>query len=86
MPGDSLSFTGVLAARYKPWAATMLPYYAIFFGIACVVSMVSLLCKGTFLVGKLRSRYADSYAAAGAQEVTVRDALDQNRCAGFSAV
>jgi hypothetical protein len=45
-----------------------------------------LLCKGTFLVGKLRSRYADSSAAAGAQAVKVRDALDQNRCAGFSAV
>jgi hypothetical protein len=78
--GDCMSFSGVVRARYKPWAQQLLPPYAVFFGISCVASFISMASKGTFLFDKLRSRSSDSYVALSAEELRIQDALDHNRC------
>ena len=81
-----MSFSGVVRARHKLWAQKLLPPYAVFFGIACVVSFISLASKGTFLFDKLRSRSSElsGPVTLTVQELRMKDALDQNRCVGAS--
>ena len=81
-----MSFSGVVRARHKLWAQKLLPPYAVFFGIASVVSFISLASKGTFLFDKLRSRSSELSGSVTwtVEELRMKDALDHNRCVGAS--
>ena len=82
--GDALCFSAVLSTRHKPWAEKLIPPYALFFGLGCVASLISILSHTTFCVDKLRSRHFGGSSGGGPnamsiEELRMKDALDHNR-------
>ena len=81
--GDALCFSAVLSTRHKPWAEKLIPPYALFFGLGCVASLISILSHTTFCFDKLRSRHFGGGGggpnAMSIEELRMKDALDHNR-------
>ena len=75
--GDSFTFATMLGMQHIDWVQTLLIPWIIFFAVAAVASVFSILSKLHFFVGKMRSNFARrTYLSASA--VTVNDALAQN--------
>ncbi len=75
--GDSFTFATMLGMQHIDWAQSLLVPWIIFFAVAAVASVFSILSKLHFFVGKMRSNFARrTYLSASA--VTVNDALAQN--------
>jgi hypothetical protein len=62
-----------------PWVAQLMIPYFVFFGVACVVSVFTLVQKGKLLVDKFRRRHAASHDAAELHMETLKEKLDANK-------
>jgi hypothetical protein len=61
---DGLFTFNVYKHHEKPWVAQLVIPYLVLFGIACIVSLFTLVQKSKLLIGKFRQRHAAQQDAA----------------------
>ena len=76
---DGVFASNVFKLNEKPWVAQLLVPYIIFFGVACVVSVFTLVHKGKLLSDKFRRRHAAPSDAAGVSVESLEDKLGANK-------
>ena len=85
MVQDGLFTFNVYQRHEKLWVARLVIPYMVVFGVACVVSLFTMVQKGKLIAEKFRRRRAAqnavNHAAAGGREetLTFEESLDANK-------